>query len=566
MLKAASAQNWIKAGAWSICLGIALLELWSGRFYTNPDAVSYLDLSDGLLTNNWGTLVNTYWSPLYPFLIGTARWIIHPNAYWELPVVHLTNFVIFLGALAAFEFFLIQVVRSQKQYDEPQHTEQLLPLSASMWTLLGYSLFAWSTFWMINVQVVTPDLCVAVCIYLDAGLMLRLRAGCKQIPTFIFLGVTLGLGYYAKAALFPMAFAFMVTALLVAGGWKKAALPSLLMFLVFAGVTAPLVIATSESAGHLTFGESGSNAYARLVGGEQTLPFYPSTPPPYLIHPLSKIHRAPDVYEFSHPFSVTYPLWYEVSYWDSGYKTRFDLGAQLRVLRQNVTILFVILVLRMAGPIVCFLFLLGCSSSRRFWKFSMGLPLIIPSAIGIVMYSFVLMESRYIAAFAVLVWMGLLSEIRFRKTPRTMRLATTGAVVFASCLIFATASSSAKDLVTPLPQHLDGRYYYQVGKALSAEGVQSGQAVAIIGSGFDEMRWARSAKLRIVAQIPPECADEFWRTSVPSVKAEVYAAVARAGATAVVTDETPPSGGFADWQRVGNTKYYVHLLAPAASK
>jgi hypothetical protein len=30
---------------------------------------------------------------------------------------------------------------------------------------------------------------------------------------------------------------------------------------------------------------------------------------------------------------------------------------------------------------------------------------------------------------------------------------------------------------------------------------------------------------------------------------------------AVITEETPPSEGFADWQRVGDTLYYVHFLA-----
>jgi len=90
--------------------------------------------------------------------------------------------------------------------------------------------------------------------------------------------------------------------------------------------------------------------------------------------------------------------------------------------------------------------------------------------------------------------------------------------------------------------------------------------VGIIGSGWDAMFWARLARVRIVAQIPPEDADDFWRASDPRVKAEAYDAFARAGAIAVVTEETPPSSGFADWQRVGDTRYYVHFLALSRNK
>ena len=139
-----------------------------------------------------------------------------------------------------------------------------------------------------------------------------------------------------------MAFVFMITAMFLAGGWRKAAaLPSLLMLLVFRFCDCAARYhrnLRSQQGISATFGESGSNAYARLVAGQQTLPFsfYSLTPPSYLKHPLNLIYHAPDVYEFSRPFNATYPLWYEISYWDAGYKARFDPGAQLRVLNPNL--------------------------------------------------------------------------------------------------------------------------------------------------------------------------------------------------------------------------------------
>jgi hypothetical protein len=64
--------KWIKAGCWTAFILLALLEVWTGRNYTDPDGISYIDMSDGVLAHNWRLLVNAYWSPLYPFLLGGA--------------------------------------------------------------------------------------------------------------------------------------------------------------------------------------------------------------------------------------------------------------------------------------------------------------------------------------------------------------------------------------------------------------------------------------------------------------------------------------------------------------
>ena len=563
-------QSRIKVGAWTICIGFALLQLWSGRNYTDPDGISYLDMSDALLKHNWHMLVNPYWSPLYPFLIGIARGLIHPSAYWELPVVHLVNFAIFLVALAAFEFFLVQALPPNTPIDELQDREPMFLLPPSLWTLLGYSLFAWSALVLAKgIRGVFPDLLVAAFIYLDAGLLLRIRAGAKQLPKFLLLGLSLGLGYYAKAAMFPIAFVLMAVAFFMVGEWRKAVRYSLVMALVFGAVAAPLVMVTSKTAGHPTFGDSGSNNYARLVAGEKTFPFYSTTPPPYLIHPLNRIHHDPNVFEFGHPFIATYPLWYDVSYWDAGFKTRFNLTDQLRVIVQSAKRFFGILIKPMAGPITCYLILLILSRSlsgcmRRTLR---GWPLIVPGVVGICMYSLVLLEPRYIAAFAVLIWIGLLSGIRIPKNHDSLRFAQITMLAFAGWLTVMVAGLSVYYLARPLPilQGHGGRYY-QVAEILNADGLLPGQAVAVVGPAFDGMTWARLARLRIVAQIPPEDVDDFWRVSDPRVETEIYSALASAGVMAVVSQKAPSFGRLADWQKIGDTQYYVHFLSPPGSR
>src|SRR5580658_10014732 len=95
---------------WIVCVGFALLEAWSQRQFINEDGISYLDMSDALMKHNWHLLINPIWSPLYPLLIGLVTWFARPSAQWEVPLVHAVNFVVFLGALASFEFLMRQVI------------------------------------------------------------------------------------------------------------------------------------------------------------------------------------------------------------------------------------------------------------------------------------------------------------------------------------------------------------------------------------------------------------------------------------------------------------------------
>ena len=114
----------------SVYIGFALLEAWSTRQFINPDGISYLDMSDALLKHNWRLLINPLWSPLYPFLIGVATWITRPSAQWELPIVHMVNLVIFLGALWSFDFLLRQVICVLGRKNEHLDADSTVPLPA----------------------------------------------------------------------------------------------------------------------------------------------------------------------------------------------------------------------------------------------------------------------------------------------------------------------------------------------------------------------------------------------------------------------------------------------------
>ena len=563
---------------WVVCIGFALIEAWSQRQFINEDGISYLDMSDWLLRHNWHLLVNPVWSPLYPILIGVVTWLTRPSGRWEIPLVHMVNLVIFLGALASFEFLLRRVICAFRQKSAQDDADSAPPGTVWTWQLLGYSLFAWSTVGMIwGPRFITPDLCVAILVYLDCGLLLDLRTSTKMSRTCILLGLTLGLGYLAKAVLFPMAFLFMLVAFFVIGEWRKAVRPLAITFLVFCAVSAPLVISMSERVGRPSFSETGNLNYAWVVnqvGGAKAAggPFFlpASGPPPGFKHPLTLLHTHPDVYGFREPLALTYPPRQDMGYWSAGAKVVVSPRVQLRAIAKNLTLPFryphiVPMLGLIAGGLV--FILISRSALRRFKNVLRSWPLLVPGVAALGLYLLVWVEPRYVAPFFQLVLLGLFPGILLQNPKSAAKRVTILMVVIAISLTVLTGLLVVFHLAGfPRSEPSKGGLYVRVGTSLNRAGVLPEEEVGIIGDGSDGSRWARLARVRIVAQILREDTGDFWRASDPRERADVYDAFAKFGAKAIVAEETPPSGDLADWQRLAGTHYYVHLLAPPESK
>ena len=87
--------------AWAILVALAAFQAYAQRFVIGPDGISYLDLSDAVVTGNWSRLLNLYWSPLYPALIGAGRAITGVGAQNEIPLVHAVNVVCVVAMVQA---------------------------------------------------------------------------------------------------------------------------------------------------------------------------------------------------------------------------------------------------------------------------------------------------------------------------------------------------------------------------------------------------------------------------------------------------------------------------------
>ena len=480
---------------------------FADRYTMNPDGMSYVDIASNAVRGGPAQLLNGYWSPGYPAVLAIFLMIFRPSLDATYPLVHFANFCIFALAMLSFAFFLKQWIASWGKKGDAR--------GADAWLVpFGFSVFLWHSIELIGVAAVTPDLCVAGVFFLAAGVFCRVSISHSRSSNYAALGAILGLGYYFKAAMFPIGllglavFWILPPTRLVKR--RDIAFAGLMLLIV----TAPLVGALSFRSRKPTIGEAGRLNYVWEVnrfhrhagwigGGDQGTPE----------HAPRKLMDKPLLLEFAAPVSGTFPLWYDPSYWYAGVKTKIDWGQQWAALKENARVYWE--VLRFMNGLMAGAFLLGVlilrdrkfAKPERRWAWQ----LLWPFSVGC-LYWLVCAEPRYVAAFFIFFWMALygVMMIRAAATPRKVILATVIATMLIPSIVVAIARFRLveSDSARPVQQ--------RVAADLQAMGLARGERVAIVGDGF-EAYYAQIAGLRIVAQVPSE--EEFWRLNSSELKA-----------------------------------------------
>src|SRR5437667_12489341 len=62
----------LRMALWFVGVFLALLQASGNHNFMNADGISYLDMSDGVITGEWTRLINGTWISLYPALLGVA--------------------------------------------------------------------------------------------------------------------------------------------------------------------------------------------------------------------------------------------------------------------------------------------------------------------------------------------------------------------------------------------------------------------------------------------------------------------------------------------------------------
>jgi hypothetical protein len=553
-------SSWGRRLFWFFGLTLGLIETVASRFSMMVDGISYLDLGHAYLIHDWNTAINGYWSPLYGVLLAVAIRLCNASLYWESTIVHAVNFLIFVASMAAFEFFLAELCRSQRSPVQGNASVQPVPVWAMR--AFGYSLFLYSGLVWISIWTVTPDQCVAVVMYLVAGLLLRMQRVSAGWTSYLLLGILLGVGYLTKAALFPLGIVSLAATLFLGSDYRfRRRLPrTIVTALAFAIVASPLVIVLSRAKGRFTFGDSGRINYAEFV--DEAFPFgqwQRDENLGNLKHPVRKVLGNPSVFEFATPIGGTYPPWYDASYWLDGLHTHFDLRGELRALGQGARA-YLKCALEQSGVIIGFLMLLALGRAHDgYWRrFKSTWPGWIGAAAGLCLFSLVLVETRYVGGFLTIFGLSCFGAIRLRPSVGTRRFTLGLSLAVAAVGLLSVAVVARRNLYSSLfrPRSVQ----WEAAQAIQGNGIEPGDSVATIIDHREGDYWAHLAKLKIIEEIPLDEMPKLTSLDAES-RAQLIRVLQKPGAKAIITTPAPPEGTGFRWDRLGNTEYYISSLA-----
>jgi hypothetical protein len=373
---------------WAILLALAAAQAWAGRFDMSPDGVAYLDLSDAIVAHWWGDIINPYWSPLYPAVIGVLRVLVRPSLYWEFAIPHLANLIFFAACLPAFEYFLGGLARSAATWGRPE-------LGSARVRAAAYVFFGAFTLVMTPLTLTTPDMAVSAAVYVVFGALLRLRVGGGDAPrrAALMLGGALALGSLTKTFIILWSIVVLLSAgwmLHRAGKWKVLGWSVLCWGVVVGAWCAAL----SAHTGRLTYGDTGKLTFAWYVnmkGSPSSVEMPPRTRDAAMDAILPGTGAMPKGIG-------TLPLWYDPSRWYAGIEPEVDLPQQGRVFAFLGQALITAL-----APLVFLLALLIAASdtTRRLESAKRAWIVVLPSIAAIAGYTMILVATRYVVAFVI---------------------------------------------------------------------------------------------------------------------------------------------------------------------
>ena len=563
----------LHVGCSIVLVTIAILRALLLRYNIFADAISYLDMARAIAEGHTGAAINSYWSPGYTTLLAVALWVFRPNAYWEAPLAHFVNVLIFMAALGSFQLFWREVRQVHRGFAQ----QGGVAISENSFWMLGYSAFAIATLNVITMEWVNPDLLVGAFCSLAGWCALRFRRS-PNLGHALLLGIVLAAGYYSKAPFFPMGLVFIVCACF---GCSKPSRAEILFsgtaMIVFLLACAPYITALSRAKGHFTFGESARLAQAFYMNGVQYYIHWQGGPPGAGVpmHPTRKLNDFPAIYEFAAKGMGTYPPWYDPTYWYQGVTPHSNWKLQSKTFVANLTLTFRIIVESGAVILAAVIVLALLSGNRGQWALRLLRLWFVwgPGAVALLMFAFIHVEPRFLGGWLILLFAG---AICASVQPRDN---STGVAV--GCVALATVVMSAVGLLVQAREELwgsDSVAYRSSNCALIADsllkdGLHPGDPVAVIGGPEGQgPYWAHLARLQVVAEIPysfwsPAVRPvlDFWESG-PEQQQKALGILEQTGAKAVIagspvrTQGAVPSNVSPQWRKIDGTWAYVYFF------
>lgn len=589
---ATAAPGWMRQAAFYqpavtvILLLLGSIEGWYKRTDFSTDAISYLDISRALPLHQWKMIFNPLWSLGYPLLLAAARPFFPADAAGEWLSIHVVNIAIFVAAWCAFLFLLRTLAGALPATANRERARLFLFLT-------GASIFASIQLCIDSVSRVGPDLLVSTLFFTATALVLRLvdtaasPSGSKDKAKravwkyAALLGVTLAAGYWVKGIFLALSLTLLAVAALALWRRKASIVPVVFAGLLFACLIAPYVAGLSWSYGKFTLGESGPLNYAFHVNLLPRWTNWQGEPGGYgkPIHPTHQLASNPDIYSFAEPYPNTYPPFGNIAYWYQGYQhfwsARYQaiaIARDLKALAQALAPQPIFYALALAVILI-----LLTRAVRREWlhELARNWPLLLPAAIGVLLYIQVHLEDRYLGSFLTILSLGLFAALArlFHRLPAKLVTALSLLLPLAAIANFAVVNRDAL-------AHLRSHYTYaqnpqwKLGMALTRAGLEPGDQMAVIGGPNASCTWAYVAHLRIIAEMGGEPFDQqhpvppdqpspisrFWHA--PAAEQQRIVAILRTtGARAIIASDKPAAvTAPAGWQLLpGTTTWIYHL-------
>jgi hypothetical protein len=574
-------DSWYVATCVAVVVLLGAIDALSGRHNMGPDGISYLDMSDSIRRGDWANAVNAYWAPLYPVALARVLALLKPSAYWEFSAAQVANFLIYMGALAAFSLFLNTFIAHVNYLDKRSGDSYGLP--KWLWVILGYTLFAWCSIELIGMGHISPDLnhpdmLLSIFLYCAATILLRIRMGSANWQAYCLLGIALGVGYLVKGPMFPIGIAFLVASVIAAGNLARGFRLGFVAAVLFLALSSPFIYKISKATGHLTFGD---NAVINYTSNVNRLPKYywhssPAEPLSSRTYPAKQLFAYPAVYQFTMPLRGTYVYWYNPAEWYRGTKPEFSWKDNSRQLLANLHTHYILLFHMIPAVTLTILTLMIFNHSRgrsviddlrRQWVV-LAVPLC-----GLIMYTLVYFEFRHVGSLILLLLLGLFGSTCLPDS-RESQLATSALVLGVTIMMAFQLLSAAISGIGSLnlaefsdKTRKTENVQWQIADELHRTGLQPGDKVAWLRpdhfDATDNYWWARLGRFQVVAEIADNAA--FWSVDDPT-RSEAIHSVSQAGVKALVISGVPKWVKLPAFVKLGATGYYVYLFREESSQ
>jgi hypothetical protein len=547
----ASSLNRIRTLFWVMGVFVGLIQALATRTIFSPDGLSYLNIARAYVKNGWHAGLNSFWSPLYSWLIAIpdAFHFLNPNN--ELLVLHLLNFLIFLVTMVSFDFFLTSCLESFPEHEgfPPLGRESSAALMSIAYMIFLSMILRWSP-----VGLTTPDMLAALFSFLAAGLLVRINAGRKIASKSVGFGACLALGYLAKAALYPFGIFSLMLLFIVRRRAGLSGRKLLLAPIAFVIVAGPFLGSLSAAKGRFTFGESGRVAYLMYGNGFPPYWFGEDIGGKTESRGFQRTETHPVIFTFADPFSGTYYPTFHPGEWYKNIYPNFQWKSQLLVIRETSLVLAGMFGNYGELAAAALALLLICPASRRIAVLKQSWLLTIPPIFMFGLYALVHIEERFLAGFMVIFWVGLLSAA-VRGCQGRLRIARPILLAVGIILFAGFTWRTARQLVSvfqklPNPASLNTNSLQSIGLKVQSK-------IGVLGYVFDVYA-IRAGQFTVVAAIPPSSVGEYLAADEELV-ARTDKVLAQAGAEALILKSTTPIFQ-RGWVHAPNTDLYVKLL------